>query len=91
MAPGLSVARIDGNKWAISARGFNSRFANKLLVLIDGRSVYTPLFSGVIWEVQDLVLEDVERIEIIARSRGHLVGSQCRQWRHQHHHQTHQG
>src|SRR6476620_7492678 len=52
MVPGLHVARIDSNKWAISARGFNSRFANKMLVLIDGRSVYTPLFSGVFWDVQ---------------------------------------
>jgi len=65
LAPGLQVARIDANKWAISARGFNGRFANKLLVLIDGRSVYTPLFSGVYWDVQDVMLEDVERIEVI--------------------------
>ena len=65
MVPGLSVAQIDGNIWAISARGFNGQFANKLLVLIDGRSVYTPLYSGVYWEVQDLLLEDVDRIEVI--------------------------
>jgi iron complex outermembrane receptor protein len=65
MVPGLQVARIDANKWAISARGFNGLFANKLLVLIDGRSVYTPLFSGVFWDVQDTLLEDVERIEVI--------------------------
>ena len=65
MAPGVQVARIDSNKWAISARGFNTRFANKMLVLIDGRSVYTPLFSGVMWEQQDLLLEDIERIEVI--------------------------
>src|SRR5688572_26490545 len=63
--PGLQVARIDGSKWAVTARGFNGRFANKLLVLIDGRSVYTPVHSGVYWEVQDVVLEDVERIEVI--------------------------
>jgi len=50
LVPGLQVARIDASKWAISARGFNNRFANKLLVLIDGRSVYSPLFSGVFWE-----------------------------------------
>jgi iron complex outermembrane receptor protein len=65
MAPGLDVARIDGNHWAISARGFNGEFANKLLVLIDGRTVYTPTFSGVYWDAQDTVLEDVERIEVI--------------------------
>ncbi len=65
MVPGLSVARIDANKWAISSRGFNSRFADKLLVLIDGRSVYNPLYSGVYWNAQDTVLEDIERIEVI--------------------------
>lgn len=65
MVPGLQVAKIDANKWAITFRGFNSRFANKLLVLIDGRSVYTPLFSGVFWDLQDTLLEDVERIEVI--------------------------
>ncbi len=65
LAPGLHVARVDANKWAISSRGFNSIFANKLLVLIDGRTVYNPLFSGVYWDVQDLLLEDVERIEVI--------------------------
>ncbi len=65
MVPGLQVARIDGNKWAVTARGFNGRFANKLLVLMDGRSVYSPLFSGVIWDVQDTMLEDIDRIEVI--------------------------
>ncbi|MDX2032043.1 MAG: TonB-dependent receptor [Blastocatellia bacterium] len=75
MVPGLSVARIDGNKWAISSRGFNSRFANKMLVMIDGRSVYTPLFSGVFWEVQDLILDDVERIEIIRGPGATLWGA----------------
>jgi len=65
LVPGLEVARIDSNSWAISARGFNSEFANKLLVLIDGRTVYTPLFAGVYWDVQDVVLEDVARIEVI--------------------------
>ena len=65
LAPGIQVARIDENKWAISSRGFNGRFADKLLVLIDGRSVYTPLFSGVYWNVQDVMLEDVDRIEVI--------------------------
>ncbi len=65
LAPGLDVARIDSNKWAITARGFNGRFANKLLVLIDGRNAYTRAFSGVYWENQDVMLEDVERIEVI--------------------------
>ncbi|MCP5068839.1 MAG: TonB-dependent receptor [bacterium] len=65
MAPGLHVANITGNRWAISSRGFSDEFANKLLVLIDGRSVYTPLFSGVFWDVQDVMLEDVDRIEVI--------------------------
>lgn len=65
LAPGVQVARLDANKWSISIRGFNGRFANKLLVQIDGRTVYTPLFAGVFWDVQDVLLEDVERIEII--------------------------
>lgn len=65
LAPGVQVARIDANKWAISIRGFNQRFSNKLLVQIDGRTVYTPLFGGVFWDIQDVLLEDVERIEII--------------------------
>jgi iron complex outermembrane recepter protein len=65
MAPGLQVGHLDANKWAISSRGFNSRFANKLLVLMDGRSVYTPLFSGVLWDDQDTLMEDIERIEVI--------------------------
>ena len=65
MVPGVHVAQIDANKWAVSIRGFNGRFANKLLVLKDGRSVYTPLFSGVYWESLDTPLEDIERIEVI--------------------------
>jgi len=65
MVPGITVARIDSNKWAVSARGFAGRFANALLVLIDGRSVYTPAFSGVYWEINDVLLEDVDRIEVI--------------------------
>lgn len=65
MVPGVQVARVDSNKWAISARGFNGRFSNKLLVLIDGRTIYTPTFSGVYWDTQDLLLEDIERIEVI--------------------------
>ena len=75
MAPGLQVARIDSNIWAISARGFNGQFANKLLVLIDGRTVYTPLFSGVFWDAQDTLLEDVERIEVIRGPGATLWGA----------------
>lgn len=73
--PGLEVAHIDGNIWAITARGFNDRFANKLLVLIDGRSVYTPLFAGVYWDVQDMLLEDIDRIEVIRGPGGTLWGA----------------
>src|SRR5437867_8106220 len=73
MVPGLEVARIDQNKWAIGSRGFNGRFDNKLLVLIDGRSVYTPLCSGVYWNVQDVMLEEVDRIEVI-RGPGATLG-----------------
>ena len=65
MAPGVEVARVGTDKWSISVRGFNGRFANKLQVLMDGRSVYTPLFSGVIWSQQDTLIEDIERIEVI--------------------------
>jgi iron complex outermembrane recepter protein len=75
LIPGVEVARIDGGRYAISARGFNGRFANKLLVLIDGRSDYTPLFSGVFWELQDTMLEDVDRIEVIRGPGATLWGA----------------
>lgn len=75
MVPGMDVARINANQWAISARGFNSRYANKLLVLMDGRSVYTPLFGGVRWDIQDPLLEDLDRIEIIRGPGATLWGA----------------
>lgn len=65
LAPGLHVARINSSTWAISARGFNGRFASKMLVLVDGRTVYSPLYSGVYWEMQDLLVDDIDRIEVI--------------------------
>ncbi len=65
MVPGMDVSQINANDWAVSARGFNQQFANKLLVLIDGRAVYTPLLGGVNWDTQDVPLEDIDRIEVI--------------------------
>lgn len=65
MAPGLHVAQLDNGTWAIGSRGFNGRWSNKLLVLLDGRVLYTPLFSGVYWDAVDTPLEDIERIEVI--------------------------
>jgi iron complex outermembrane receptor protein len=65
LAPGLNVAQIDANKWAIGSRGLSGRYANKLLVLMDGRLLYTPAFSGVFWDVQDTLIEEIERIEVI--------------------------
>ena len=75
LAPNLQIARVDSSQYAISARGFNSTTANKLLVLIDGRSVYTPLFSGVFWDVQDTMIEDIERVEVISGPGGTQWGS----------------
>ncbi|MBT3878831.1 MAG: TonB-dependent receptor [Candidatus Scalindua sp.] len=72
--PGIQVAHISANTWAITSRGLNGQFANKLLVLIDGRTVYTPLFSGVFWDVQDTLLEDIDRIEVIRGPGASLWG-----------------
>lgn len=65
LVPGMTVAAVNAREWAVSARGPGFVFANKLLVLIDGRAVYTPLFSGVYWDLQQTMLEDVDRIEVI--------------------------
>jgi iron complex outermembrane recepter protein len=75
LAPNLHVARADTNQYAITARGFNNVLANKLLVLIDGRTVYTPLFSGVFWEAQEVLIADIERIEVISGPGATLWGA----------------
>jgi iron complex outermembrane receptor protein len=75
MVPGVQVARIDSNAWAISIRGFNTRYSNKVLVLVDGRTVYSPSFSGVYWDQQDVPLEDIERIEVIRGPGATLWGA----------------
>ncbi|MDY6989878.1 MAG: TonB-dependent receptor [Thermodesulfobacteriota bacterium] len=75
MVPGLQVAKIDAKTWAVTSRGFNGRLANKLLVLMDGRTVYTPTFSGVHWDMQDTMLEDVDRIEVIRGPGATLWGA----------------
>lgn len=75
MAPGLQVTRMSSNKWAITSRGFNGIFSNKLLVQIDGRSVYTPSYSGTYWDSQNVMLEDVERIEVIRGPGATLWGA----------------
>jgi iron complex outermembrane receptor protein len=75
LAPGVEVARNGSNEWTISMRGFSSDLSNKLLVLIDGRSVYSPLFAGVFWDVQDALLADIERIEVVAGPGGTLWGA----------------
>ncbi|MEO1037315.1 MAG: TonB-dependent receptor [Pseudomonadota bacterium] len=75
LAPGLSVQQIDANKWAIGARGFSGRFANKLLVLMDGRALYTPSFSGVFWDVQSTLIEEIDRIEVIRGPGSTVWGS----------------
>jgi iron complex outermembrane receptor protein len=75
LVPGVQVAQINSNNWAISIRGFNRQFSNKLLVLVDGRAVYTPLFAGVFWNDLDYVLEDIDRIEVIRGPGGTLWGA----------------
>lgn len=75
LAPGVEVARINGSTWAVTVRGYQSQFANKLLVLIDGRSVYTPLYSGVYWDSQMPMMDDIDRIEVIRGPGSSLWGS----------------
>src|SRR6266404_1097360 len=75
LASNLQVAQVDSRQWAITARGFNGTTANKLLVLIDGRTIYTPLFSGVFWDVQEVPLEDIDRIEVISGPGATLWGA----------------
>lgn len=74
LAPGVEVARINSNQWSVGIRGFGSRLARSLLVLIDGRTVYTTLFAGVYWEVQDTLLDDIDRIEVIRGPGGTIWG-----------------
>jgi iron complex outermembrane receptor protein len=75
MVPGVDVAQINASKWAISVRGFNKLFSNSLLVLVDGRSVYTESFGGVFWDQLDMPLEDIERIEVIRGPGGSVWGA----------------
>ena len=75
LAPGLDVAKIDGNKWAVSSRGFNAQFSKMILVLIDGRSVYLPSNSGVYWDEQETMIEDIDRIEVIRGPGATLWGA----------------
>src|ERR1700739_3027397 len=75
LAPGVEVGRIDADHWSVAIRGFAGQFSKNLLVLIDGRSVYTPLFSGVYWDVQNVMLEDSERIEVIRGPGGTIWGA----------------
>jgi iron complex outermembrane receptor protein len=75
LAPNLAVAQKGSHSWGISARGFNTDLANKLLVLMDGRAVYTPLYSGVFWERQDYLLADLDRVEVVSGPGGTLWGA----------------
>lgn len=75
MVPGLSVARINGNSWSVSSRGYNGRYSNKLLVLMDGRTIYSGVFSGVSWDEHNILLDDIDRIEVIRGPGGTLWGA----------------
>ena len=75
LVPGVQVSRIDASRWAISIRGFQQEFSNKLLVLLDGRSLYTPLFGGVVWNEHNVSIDDIERIEVVRGPGGTLWGA----------------
>jgi len=75
LAPNLQVARLNASQYAISARGFNNAIGNKLLVMVDGRTVYSPLFSGVFWDEQLVPLDDIERIEVVSGPGATLWGA----------------
>jgi iron complex outermembrane receptor protein len=75
MVPGLQVSQINSNMWAVTSRGFNRRFADKLLVLMDGRTIYSSTFTGVLWDTKDTLIEDIERIEVIRGSGAALWGA----------------
>ncbi len=75
LVPGVNVAQVDANEWAIGIRGFQGKLSKSVLVLIDGRSVYTPLFAGVYWDMQDVMIEDIDRIEVIRGPGGTIWGS----------------
>ncbi|HEY7789681.1 MAG TPA: TonB-dependent receptor, partial [Vicinamibacterales bacterium] len=75
LVPGLQVARLDSDHWAVGVRGFASKFSQSLLVMIDGRSVYAPLFAGVYWDVQDVPMQDIDRVEVIRGPGGTIWGA----------------
>src|SRR5438477_1480580 len=75
LAPGVQVAQLNANRWAVSVRGFNNLYSNKLLVLVNGRSTYNQIFSGIFWDSEDVVLDDIDRIEVIRGPGGTLWGA----------------
>src|SRR5262249_12409705 len=75
IAPGVQVAQADAHTWAVGIRGFANTLSRSMLVLMDGRSVYTPLFAGVYWQVQDTLLEDVDGIEVVRGPGGTIWGA----------------